>query len=137
MIRFAEISDLDACVEMGVEFTKMAGFTPGEGKISTTMTGLIDSDSLIVFGLPAIGMVAGIIYEHFFNNEKVAQELFWWVKPSARGGIGKQLLTAFEDWAIQQGADKVLMISLEKNDVSGIYEKRGYTPLEHTYERLL
>ena len=136
MIREANTTDSNACVAMGLEFLEMAGFEPVEEKVEDTINSLIDSQSLLVSGDPAIGMIGGIIYPHYFNNEIIAQELFWWVSPLHRGS-GIKLLDAFEDWAKERGADKVMMISLEKNDVSGIYEKRGYHALEHTYERQL
>ena len=122
---------------MGLEFVRMAGFEPVEGKVISTIQELIETNSLIVMGDPAVGMVGGIIYPHYFNDEIIAQELFWWVSPAHRGGGGTRLLDAFEQWAEDEGADKIMMISLEKNDVSGIYKKRGYTSLEHTYEKKL
>ena len=137
MIRNAEKSDLKACLNMGLDFCEMAGFKPDYKKIENTISELINNGGLIVYGSPAVGMIGGIIYEHYFNREVVAQELFWWVSPKARGGAGIKLLQAFEDWARENKADKVLMISLDVNDVSGIYLKRGYTALEQTYQRFL
>ena len=136
-IRKADKSDLKTCLNMGLDFCQMAGFKPDYKKIESTMMELIEAGNLIVHGRPATGMIGGVIYEHYFNKEVVSQELFWWVTPKARGGAGIKLLKAFEDWSKENGADKVMMISLEKNDVSRIYLKRGYTALEQTYMRLL
>ena len=121
---------------MGLEFVEMAGFEPVEDKVKQTIDNLIETESLLVAGEPATGMIGGIIYPHYFNDEVIAQELFWWVSPLHRGS-GIKLLNAFEEWAEKRGADKVMMISLEKNDVSRIYTKRGYSALEHTYEKTL
>jgi len=136
MIREATKSDTNACIAMGLEFLDMAGFEPVIEKVEQTITSLIDGQSLLVSGDPATGMIGGILYPHYFNNEMIAQELFWWVSPLHRGS-GIKLLDAFEDWAKRRGADKIMMISLEKNDVSRIYKKRGYQALEHTFERQL
>ena len=73
MHRMAQQSDLKSCVKMGLEFVEMAGFTSDEGKVVQTIQGLIDNDSLIVSGNPPTGMIGGLIYPHYFNNEMIAQ----------------------------------------------------------------
>jgi hypothetical protein len=50
------------------------------------------------------------------------------------------LLGAFEDWAKAQGVAKVRMVALQAispERVARIYTKRGYLPLEATFERSL
>ncbi len=135
MIRFATNNDLLDCLKMGVDFCGMAGMKPSRIKIKQTLKDLINNQSLIVYGDKPQGMIAGIIYEHYFNTEVISQELFWWVDPESRGGVGLKLLSAFENWSKDNGAEKIMMISLEANDVSKVYKKRGYAPLEHTFVR--
>lgn len=136
-MRVATPEDLPDCIRMGVDFSLMAGFEPVREKIGGTLAALINDGGILVHGKPATGMIGGVIYTHFFNNELVAQEMFWWVDPGSRGSVGLELLEAFEQWAKDRGADKIIMVSLELNDVSRVYLKRGYKPLEHGYVRSL
>jgi GNAT superfamily N-acetyltransferase len=67
----------------------------------------------------------------------IAQELFWWVQPEARGtGLGRELLNEFENWAKQIGArwTSVCNIThLRGNAVGKLFERSGYTKRESAY----
>ena len=85
-----------------------------------------------------IGITAAIIYPMYFNpSALVAQELWWWVHPEARGkGASKLLLNALETWADLKQAKAVFMIALEDEDigkVSSIYNKNNYKGLERIF----
>lgn len=85
-----------------------------------------------------IGITAAIIYPMYFNpSALVAQELWWWVHPEARGkGASKLLLNALETWADLKQAKAVFMIALEDENigkVSNIYNKNNYKGLERIF----
>lgn len=85
-----------------------------------------------------IGITAAIVYPMYFNpNALVAQELWWWVHPEARGkGASKLLLRALETWAEFKQAKAMFMIALEDEDidkVSSIYSKNNYKGLERIF----
>jgi GNAT superfamily N-acetyltransferase len=85
-----------------------------------------------------IGMLLGIISSLWFARRTLwASELAWWVEPAARGGTaGIRLVTAFQDWARDQGAKVVAMSSLHLDHdgrVGNVLERMGFSPSEHTY----
>ena len=45
------------------------------------------------------GMLVFIVFDHPFADEKISQELAWYVEPESRGKMGLQLLRAAEDKA--------------------------------------
>jgi hypothetical protein len=80
------------------------------------------------------GMIGGALISLWTNpSARTATELFWW---SDGGGLG--LLEAFEAWGRDSGASHVQMLKIEGvRDVSPIYAKRGYAPMETVFVRSL
>lgn len=61
----------------------------------------------------------------------VALELFWWAES---GGLS--LMRAFQTWAHEKAATVVQMsMIIGGRDVSGIYDRMGYMPVELSYVR--
>ena len=86
------------------------------------------------------GCIIGIVYPAFWNPDVlIAQELGLWVEPELRNsGLGIKLLLSFEQKAKELGAKEITMIALESSDpttVGSIYERLGYSKLEHTYSK--
>lgn len=64
---------------------------------------------------------------------KAAQEIVWWVEPSARG-IGLGMLEEYEQWAKSKGAQAIKVASLAIfPQTEKIYEQRGYERLETSW----
>lgn len=83
------------------------------------------------------GMIGGVFVPFIYTGEFQAIELCWWVDESIRHtGVGKELLRAFEDYAIGQGCKYITMISLD-DQVGKVYEKLGYALTERTYMKEL
>jgi len=87
-------------------------------------------------------MVAGVLAGHYVNESHlVAQELFWWADEEARGSsAGPRLLSAFEDWARDEGASTVIMAStstLTPEKLARYYERKGYRPVDVNYAKNL
>jgi GNAT superfamily N-acetyltransferase len=85
-----------------------------------------------------IGMLLGIVSGLWFAPRTLwASELAWWVEPAARGGTaGIRLVTAFQNWALKQGAKVVAMSSLHLDHdtrVGNVLERMGFEQSEHTY----
>jgi GNAT superfamily N-acetyltransferase len=84
------------------------------------------------------GIAGALIYPMYFSpSSRVAQELWWWMLPEARGlGAGKQLYDAIESWAKEQSANALFMIALEDSDapkMERLYTDKGFRPMERTY----
>ena len=64
---------------------------------------LVDNDRLV-------GMVVGLVTEHFFADMIYATFLALYVEPDKRGGFGAfKLLRHFEEECIARGADEILV----------------------------
>jgi GNAT superfamily N-acetyltransferase len=82
-----------------------------------------------------VGMIGLVCYPHPFSATPTAGEIMWWVEPDARG-IGAALLARAERWAAERGAATLQMIAPASNPrVGTLYTRRGYAPVETTYQR--
>lgn len=92
---------------------------------------------VLVAGQPACGVLLALAFEHPFGAGRIAKETVWFVAPGARGRVGLAMLDAYEAWARSVGCVSVGMASLARNDVSRIYERRGYAPVETHFMKAL
>lgn len=90
----------------------------------------IERGLVLVFGKPAVGLLMAATFEHPFGAGRWAKESVWYIAPEARGRSAIQMLDAYEAWAREQGCTTVGMASLASNDVSRLYERRGYAAVE-------
>lgn len=142
MLRAATLEDVDACLVMCRRFYEESGLTElpyDETAMRATLGHLIASDdgALIVDATPAglSGMAAAIAYPAYFGQARMAQELFWWVDPKARGGLaGIRLLRKLEAWAKERGCASLTMICLPiDSPAESVYQRSGYRPAERSY----
>jgi GNAT superfamily N-acetyltransferase len=85
-----------------------------------------------------IGITAAIAYPMYFNPAKlVAQELWWYIKPDARGGTASKLLfQEIEKWGMSKQAAAMFMVALDNDRVDTmvkLYGRLGYTPTERAF----
>jgi hypothetical protein len=79
-------------------------------------------------------MIGIVAYRHPLSGVPTAGEVMWWLDPSARGG-GLALLRHAERWAAETGAEQIQMIAPAANArVGRLYARRGYRPLETSYQ---
>jgi GNAT superfamily N-acetyltransferase len=95
------------------------------------------SGLVLVLGEPAQGVLMARTFEHPFGAGLWAKETVWFIAPEARGRAALQMLDAYEAWAREQGCTTIGMASLASNDVSRIYERRGYAPAETHFVKTL
>lgn len=149
MIRPATHDDIAAVTALGKKFhtegglARLAPYDPES--IKGLLAGLIDGpDGILIVAEvdgEVVGMAGGLCFPAYFNGaHRIGQELFWWVAPEHRGGVGKAMLTALEDAARDAGATVWIMIALEAvrpEAVGAVYRRAGYEPVEHLYMRRL
>lgn len=85
-----------------------------------------------------VGLIAGTVSPHPFNPDlSMATELWWWVTPVERGTrAGAMLLTAFDEWADDSGADLVSFTLEADSPVRDrTLERRGYRLMEKQFVR--
>ncbi len=85
-----------------------------------------------------VGLFAVIELPHVIAGIPYAEELIWFVEPTARGGLaGVRLLEAAEAWARTRGLTTIKMVAPYPSRVGRFYLKRGYRVLETTYVKSL
>lgn len=92
---------------------------------------------VLVLGRPAVGLLMASAAEHPFGAGLVAKETVWFIRPEARGRSATKMLDAYEAWAREQGCVAVGMASLASNDVSRLYERRGFVATETHFLKTL
>ena len=143
MIRQLTIDDLELILPLGLVFSKEAqypgGFVPEI--FIRNWKGHLENGFGVIFGMfkdeQLVGILGGFDYSDPNNDDLVAMETFWYVAKEHRGG-GIKLLDAFEAWAKERGAKRVVMayvFTSMPEVVKSIYEKRGYGPLEMHYSK--
>ena len=85
----------------------------------------------------ACGLYAGYITPYYFSNELVANDIAWFVVKERRGtSLGLRLLTAFENWAKDQGASEIRVgysTDINPTAFDSLMLKRGYSRVGGNY----
>lgn len=82
------------------------------------------------------GALLAICSWHPFLRIRMANELMWWINPSARGKESIRMLDAYEYWAhFEQKADAIYLASTTDERVAKLYARRGYTKKEQAWSR--
>lgn len=92
---------------------------------------------VLVIGEPAQGVLMAQVWDHPFGAGRWARETVWYIAPAARGRSALRMLDAYEAWARERGCSRIHMASLASNDVSSLYERRGYAPAETHFLKAL
>lgn len=149
-IRRAEPKDLPEIIDMGREFFEQSGsqeFTTfDESSFVVTVIALISgvSGGLLLVAESngeCVGMASSVTFPFYCNMAtKVSQEIFWFVKPDHRNGIGASLLDELETEALRSGAHVFLTAALpglRDRAIGRVYERRGYKPAENSFVKRL
>ena len=85
-----------------------------------------------------LGIAGAVMYPMYFSpTHRVAQELWWWLEPEARGsGAGAEMYRLIEAWATKNEASAMFMIALEdanSGKMANLYARKGYRPMERTF----
>lgn len=149
MIRLASKADVPVIARLGTLFFVEAGWSDvaewDHDSIMRTLEHMVASDDGILLVAETdgkiIGMAGGLVFPLYFNHaHKSGQELFWWIAPEHRGGVGARMLDRLEQEARDRGAKSWAMIALAKvrpESVGKLYERRGYRASERSYIKAL
>lgn len=136
MIRQAIVDDKLACIHLLRQSHQAAGFTfPFQAAYAAQLFDQhMASHQACVIVHEQDGRVVGLLmavwFEHPFGAGRYAKETVWFIAPQARGRAAIKMLSAYEAWAKEQNCTAIGMASLETNDVSKLYLRRGYQPVE-------
>lgn len=145
-VRRPEYADLGKYTELAMQFIAAS---PVSGVMPIDPNGVADflvrSMDNPVVGLwlaekdgAMVGICGALHYPLYFNPQHIiAQELWWWLTPEARGsGAGQALYKTLEEWAQENDAAALFMIALDDDRVektSKFYARAGFKPLERTF----
>ena len=145
MIRKAVHADIPRLVELGRMFFDESQYGDlmdfSVESVQATMRQLIDNGAIFVADDGQIfGMLGVLDYPFYLSNARTAQELFWWVDPSKRGGgSAVRMLKAAEEWAKSRGCVSMMMIGLNNDGgkAESLYSRMSYQKRETSYVRIL
>lgn len=84
-----------------------------------------------------VGLLAFLIYPHYFTQEPTATEIMWYVEPEERaGGGGIKLLWEAEKQAKAMGALR-MGFTAPTAEVASLYERFGYKQVEVSFQKEL
>lgn len=144
-VRPASVDDTEACVEMACRFIAEGPYRElvrvDEAHQARLVAYLLEHGGLFVLEVDGVveGMVGLSLVPLPVSGDLTATEIAWWVAPEHRGGgAGVRLWMAAEAWARAQAAVWIQMIAPHgADDVARMYRKRGYVPLETTWQKRL
>lgn len=145
-VRVANPVDLNDCLDLTARFhaaSPIADVAPFDRDgMAVTLREMMQNPRagiwLALRGNAPVGIAGALRYPLYFNPAcEVAQELFWWLDPAARGsGAGEKMFQTLQTWAKDNGAAAVFMIALADDRVAKMdrfYKRAGYQPMERTY----
>lgn len=117
VIREATLEDAIDVMELGRGMHRHSSFAPlryDGHQVLDFLDRLILSPGHAVFVArdreQLVGFVLASTHQSFFGPDKVASEHAFFVHPDYRGGgAAKQLVNAYEDWAVRNGAKRINM----------------------------
>lgn len=145
-IRPATVDDLPTLLRMAESFVAETSYRGKLRPDSTAVLNLVNglmAHGLMLIAYDGLGACSGMLGAmHHINpmtGESTANELAFWLDPGLRSfGYASALLTEFEAWAASKGAT-VWQLSApagpQGERVGRLYGRRGYEPLETTYQR--
>ena len=136
IVRRATPGDLARLVELGLRFYREEG---GREASPATLARFAASHVLdeacvcLVGGDPVAACLCGMIAPHYLTGEPTAFKTSWYALPGSRG-FGAHLLKAFEAWAMQKGARRIIVAGRRDRTLT-LLERLHYQPLETVYAK--
>jgi len=144
MIREAQESDIPRIVEMGSRSLKEGPYKDQVGDNPDITKQLawdvISQKGRVLIALEdgkIIGLLAFILFPHYFSSELTAGELMWYVLPEYRQSFTAiALLRAAERMARELGA-KRMQFTAPTDEVAAAYARLGYSQIEVSFQKEL
>lgn len=144
-IRPATPADMDALIWLGAAFhaaapwaSRVAPFDPESFR--QTAIHCHANGRLLVADRDgeAVGMVGGAYAPVWFNHaHRVASEVFLYVDPEHRVGLGRGLMRRLEDACRADGMRALFASAPADGAVGDLFERMGFAPTERAYTKVL
>lgn len=136
MIREATTSDLPFLMDVAHKFHAAGGMpsTINVDALSQFLTAMIEGEQSVIFRTDG-GVIGGAIVPAYYNHSYLqAVELFWW----STDRQGRALLSEFERWAAEMGANEVRMSTIASIPKSArLLGHLKYTPSEISHRKAI
>lgn len=136
MIERAKQSDIPRIVDMALKFVEAGGLPETtKEKMADFAEGLMANPQAFV-AVSERGFIAGMLAPLFYNPDHIdAHELAWW----SEDGRGLKLLSAFEAWADQSGAQQVVLSTEHTTDARAqkLLMRKGYELTEFSFRKAI
>ena len=130
-VRPAALEEIPDLVELGMEFYGTEGRRDccREALSRFAEAHIRDGDKVcLVSGKPPTGAICGVIAPHYLTGEPAAIKSAWFARRNARGH-GAALFRAFERWAVENGAKRVIASARNPRTLK-LLSYGGYSQLE-------
>lgn len=147
-LALAGLNDIDDILELAKEFHVETPYSPLNldlTKIRVSLEKFIieqGTDHLVLLSKSegkVVGVLAAYAYEPLFSRERMAIELFWYLKPEfRRGSRGTEMMDAYEYWARKAGCVLVQygVLASSPDGMKKLYERRGMDLTEQIYQKV-
>jgi GNAT superfamily N-acetyltransferase len=136
LIRRATLDDVARFVELGLRFYREEGAREAcpYALARFAASHVCDENRVsLAAGDPIAAYLCGIIAPHYLTGEPTAFKTAWYAIPGARG-YGAHLLRAFEAWAREKGARRIIVAGRQERTLT-LLERLHYQPLETVYSK--
>lgn len=144
MIREAVKEDIPRIVELGTR-SMVDGPYAGQAQDNPAQSAALAGNIIGKLGKvllweesgKTVGLLAFIVFDHYFSGRKTAQEIMWYVEPEHRaGGSGMHLFWKAHEVAKELGAVD-MQFTAPTEQVGSIYKRFGYKQIEVCYQKTL
>ena len=136
LVRRATMGDVARFVELGIRFYEEEGGRRAcpHSLARFAITHVTDENRVyLAVGDPIAACLCGMIAPHYLTGEATAFKTAWYAIPGARG-YGAHLLRAFEAWARDKGARRIIVAGRLSRTLT-LLERLQYQPLETVYSK--
>ena len=135
-IRMGEEKDypevLDCLKRFGKEALDNYGLNCNDEVVLSIMPKFLNTSLVMYEGDIFVGLLTGFFTTWLTTNEKVFQEVLWYVKPEHRA-YSTLLLDALENKCREWGVTKIIMAYFGDIELKDLYMRKGYRFLEAHY----
>jgi hypothetical protein len=136
LVRRGTLDDVARFIELGMRFYEEEGNRIGSPRdlARFAISHVCEEDRVfLVSGEPITAFLCAVVAPHHFTGEPTAFKTAWYALPSARS-YGAHLLRAFESWAKEKGARR-LMVAARHARTMALLSRLNYCPLETVYSK--
>jgi len=136
LVRRATLDDVVRFVELGLRFyDEEGGRVACPDALARFAISHVSDENRVYLdaGDPIAAWLCGMIAPPYLTGEPTAFTTAWYAIPGARG-YGAHLLRAFESWAKEKGARRIIVAGRQDRTLT-LLERLHYQPLETVYSK--